>query len=88
VSDELDSAAINKAIALVQRTLTEAIDFALAGRIEVILGRVPSRDEMQRDIYRLVHIATGENHFFYRGTLILVVVPPKTNNGKFILRTV
>jgi hypothetical protein len=84
VSDEAD---ISKLLSEVKRTLAEAIDFAMVGRIEELDGRVPSRDEMNRHIFRLVHIPSGENHFFYKGRLILVVVPPNTPNGKFILKT-
>jgi len=88
VSDEPDNPAMEEAMALVKRTLAEQIDFLLVARIEELEGKVPSREAMHRHVGRLIKVATGESHYFYKRRCILVVTPPTTANGKFILRPV
>lgn len=84
MSDEMDSAAMEKARAEVMRALMKAIDDALIGRVEEIEGRVPNNDELKRHACTYTH-ANGRRDYFWKGKAIGRVMPPTAEEPRFTI---
>lgn len=58
------------------RELAAEIDRALITRLEVMLDRVPTNDECAKHLHKLCYQASGAWEYFWKGQLILTVLPP------------